>query len=144
MVKKGNAEPKIKDFIVTDFSGNDSTEMLLRQNGYTFLFMVNNVGKAGKGWREKMQHLQMDCAQYGIKLYGITSSSLAEANRFREENDLHFPFLQMDGTVIKTAARSNPCLILLKQGTVEGKWHYHDMPAGAVPSPDRQKINLKF
>lgn len=144
LVKKGNAEPVIKDFVITDFSGNDSTDVILEQNGYTFLFMVNNVNDAGKGWKEKMDHLQMDCAQYGIRLYGITSSNLSSVTQFKQENDLHFPFLQMDGTVIKTAARSNPCLILLKQGTVVGKWHYNDMPQGAVPSPDKQHINFKF
>lgn len=144
LVKKGDAEPRIKDFAITDFSGKDSTEMILNHQGYTFLFMVNNVHEAGKGWKEKMEHLQMDCAQYGIKLYGITSSGLSDVTQFKQVYDLHFPFMQMDGTVIKTAARSNPCLILLQKGTVKGKWHYHDMPEGAVPSPDRQRINLKF
>lgn len=144
LIKKGNAEPKIKDFVITDFSGNDSTDVILNQDGFTFLFMVNNVKEAGKGWKEKMEHLQMDCAQYGIRLYGITSSGLSDVTQFRQDNGLHFSFLQMDGTVIKTAARSNPCLILLKKGTVEGKWHFHDMPEGAVPSPNRQQINLKF
>lgn len=144
LIKKGNAEPKIQDFIITDFSGNDSTDLVLHHTGYTFLFMVNNVRDAGKGWKAKMEHLQMDCAQYGIKLYGITSSGLSDVTQFKQDHDLHFPFLQMDGTVIKTAARSNPCLILLKNGTILGKWHYHDMPEGAVPSPDREQINFKF
>ncbi len=144
LVQKGNAQPKITDFVIADFEGNDSTNFILNQEGYTFLFLVKQTEKAGKGWTEKMQHLQADCKRFQIRLYGLTSSTKQAVDQFKAEHGLNFPFLQMDGTVIKTAARSNPCLILLKQGVIMGKWHYHDMPQGAVPSPKNGKLILKF
>ena len=33
-------------------------------------------------------------------------------------------FFECDFTAIRTAARTNPCLYLLKQGTVINKWSY--------------------
>ena len=30
-----------------------------------------------------------------------------------------------DNTTIRTAARTNPCLYILKEGIIEGKWSYH-------------------
>jgi hypothetical protein len=144
LVRNGDAEPAINDFVISDFAGNDSTQYILNHPGYTFLFMVKDVHEAGTGWRKKISRLQSDCQGYGVKLYGITASGDAEAEQFKQANGLTFTFLQMDATVIKTAARTNPCLILLKQGTIVGKWSYRDIPVGAIPSPDRKNINLKF
>lgn len=144
LIRKGNAEPVIKDFVISDFEGNDSTQLILNQKGYTFLFMVKQTTEAAQGWKQKADHLEADCKRFGIHLYGITASSKTNVTAFRQENDLHFPFLQMDGTAIKTAARSNPCLILLKQGVILGKWSYKDMPLGAVPDPETGKLILKY
>lgn len=145
LVQKGNAEPKIKDFVITDFSRNDSTQRVLNHYGFTFLFMVKQVNKAEEeGWENKMHKLQADCQRFGIKLYGITASTASNVAQFKQAHNLEFPFLQMDATAIKTAARSNPCLILLKQGTIKGKWSYLDMPQGAVPDPDSSRLILKF
>jgi hypothetical protein len=41
--------------------------------------------------------------------------------------------LKCDGTAIKTAARANPTLYLLKGGTVAGKWSYADF-SDAIPA----------
>ena len=40
--------------------------------------------------------------------------------------------LKCDATAIKTAARANPTLYLLKRGTVLNKWSYADLDA-ALP-----------
>lgn len=144
LVKKGDAEPAIKDFVIADFSGNDSTSEILNDNGYTFLFMVKDVHLAEQGWEASMASLQTDCSKYHIKIYGITASDASDAAQFVQKNGLMFPFLQMDATVIKTAARSNPCLILIRGGTILGKWAYGHIPSGAVPSEDHGHINLKF
>jgi uncharacterized membrane protein YphA (DoxX/SURF4 family) len=144
LVKKGNAEPVIKDFVITDFAGNDSTGKIVSEPGFVFLFMVKQTPDAATGWEQKLVRLQADCLQYGVKIYGITSSDSMRTGSFVDHAGIKFPFLQMDGTVIKTAARTNPCLLLLRKGTILGKWSYLDMPVGAIPSPDRGHINLKF
>ncbi len=144
LIKKGDVEPPIVDFVIKDFNGNDSTQMILNNEGYTFLFLVKDVNDAGRGWKSKMDHLQSDCLNQGIKIYGITASGISGTSRFEQDNNLTFPFLQMDGTVIKTMARNNPVLMLLKAGTIIGKWPYRTMPSGAVLSPGNDKLNLTF
>jgi uncharacterized membrane protein YphA (DoxX/SURF4 family) len=129
LIRKGDEIPLVQDFVITDFSGNDSTYAILHNPRYVFLFFVNHVDEAGKGWGAKMKQLEDRCLQYHITLYGITASDSSLVSKFSQQHGLNFPFLQMDATIIKTIARSNPCLLLLQDGTVKGKWHYHDIPS---------------
>ena len=39
---------------------------------------------------------------------------------------LNFNFFFTDETTLKTIIRSNPGLVLLKDGIIVGKWHYND------------------
>ncbi len=145
LIQKGDAQPKITDFSITDFAGNKFTEQILQNEGYTFLFFVKSTTDAEqKGWQKKIRHLQEDCQRFDIPVYGITTSFQGQVDHFKQKDSLHFPFLQMDGVIIKTAARSNPCLMLLHGGVIEGKWSYLDMPSGAVPSPKNGKLILKY
>jgi hypothetical protein len=41
---------------------------------------------------------------------------------------LPFTFQFTDVTTLKTIVRSNPGLVLLKEGVILGKWHYNDIP----------------
>ena len=128
LVKKGNAEPAIKDFILTDFDGGNQTQSILQETKPVYLFLVLNTADAGRGWDEKMQALQKRFQNNEVYIYGVTASGKEAVDAFKARHGLQFPFVQMDGTAIKTAGRSNPCLILLEQGTIKGKWHYNDIP----------------
>lgn len=128
LVKKGNAEPAIKDFILTDLDGVNQTEAILSETKPVYLFLVQNIQKAGSGWDVKMKVLQDKWKNQNIVIYGVTASTKEEIAAFKQQHGLEFPFVQMDGVAIKTAGRSNPCLILLDKGTIKGKWHYNDIP----------------
>jgi len=128
LVKKGNAEQAIKDFILTDLDGVNQTEAILSETKPVYLFLVQNVQKAGSGWDVKMKAIQDKWKNQGVVIYGVTASTKEEIAAFKQQHGLEFPFVQMDGVAIKTAGRSNPCLILLDKGTIKGKWHYNDIP----------------
>ena len=128
LVKKGNAEPAIKDFILTDFDGNNQNRAVLMESLPVYLLLVRDVQEAGKGWEKKIQALQQQAKEGKLVIFGITSSPKDAVEQFKTVRGLDFQFLQMDGTAIKTAGRSTPCLILLDRGTIKGKWHYNDIP----------------
>ncbi|SEW38298.1 DoxX protein [Chitinophaga sp. YR573] len=128
LIKEGSGEPPVKDFILTDMDGVNQTQAILSEAQPVYLFLVQNVKKAGSGWDKKMQALQQQFKEGKIYIYGVTASSKEDIAAFSKEHGIEFPFVQMDGTAIKTAGRSNPCLILLEKGTVKGKWHYNDIP----------------
>ena len=40
-----------------------------------------------------------------------------------------YDYFTADEKVLKTIVRSNPGIILVKQGIILGKWHYNDLPS---------------
>lgn len=128
LIKKGNAEPAIKDFILTDFDGNNQNDAVLKETRPVYLLLVRDVNEAGWGWEDKVNALLKQQQEGKIVVFGITSSNKADLELFKAAHRVEMPFLQMDGTAIKTAGRSTPCLLLLDNGTIKGKWHYNDIP----------------
>ncbi len=129
LIKEGNAIPEIKDFSLKDFDGGDHTRELLSEPKPTYLLMIQNVSEAGEGWDESIHALQQKLQAGAIQLVGVTASPRAAVDTFTARHGLLFPFLLMDATAIKTAARNNPALILLDKGTIRAKWAYRDFPS---------------
>jgi len=59
----------------------------------------------------------------------ITASSGIDFDDLRHDVQLAVPYFYSDKTLLKTMIRSNPGLVLLKDGVVMEKWHYNDIPA---------------
>jgi hypothetical protein len=59
----------------------------------------------------------------------VSASTFESTEAFRHEHQLPFDYLQCDEKTIKTAVRANPGILLLKEGTVRGKWHGNDTPS---------------
>jgi hypothetical protein len=62
----------------------------------------------------------------------LCSNNREEAFAFIKEHDIQAEVLVLDGTVSKTAMRSNPGLMLLEQGVIKGKWSFRDYPDASV------------
>jgi uncharacterized membrane protein YphA (DoxX/SURF4 family) len=130
LIKKGNAEPKIKDFVISDYDGNDLTEQVLAQPGYTFLLYVKDPGKARKDNVDELHALIADSKKNNNPFYILCAADREKAEQLRKEWNLgDVQFYVLDGTVVKTAMRSNPGLMLLEQGVIQNKWSFRDYPA---------------
>lgn len=140
LIKKGNAEPKIKDFVITDYNGNEYTDQILNAPGYTFLLFVKDPNDARKDKLEELHQLIDDCKTNGVNFYVLCSAGKEEAAAFQRDWNLDVPFYVLDRTVSKTALRSNPGLMLLQQGVIKGKWSFRDYPEGFEMNND--KIDL--
>jgi uncharacterized membrane protein YphA (DoxX/SURF4 family) len=127
VVRKGkNNEPPIKGFNLRTESGVDSTDIVLAQPT-VLLYFCENFSTPVKEWQKKFQQLREAAAQKNIPLY-IVTASLNEAKRALEKTGFEdIQIFECDFTAIRTAARTNPCLYLLKQGTVVNKWSYKEL-----------------
>ncbi len=143
LVQKGNAEPAIKDFSLTDASGTDLTEQILAEPGYVFLVIMKDPTKANTSNMDKLKKLYEKTVMLNIPFYMVSGGSPENNDKFKAANNLgDMPFLVMDGTVAKTAMRANPGLMLIKAGTIVGKWHNNDFPSDVAVNSDNQ-IQIK-
>jgi len=133
LIRKGNAEPPIKGFslsgreFIDSTNGkekrNDSTSIILSQP-YCFLLFCENFSTPVKDWQKDFEELISIASQKGIPAYIVTASLNEAAIALRKTPFSNLQVFECDFTAIRTAARTNPCLYLLKQGTVINKWSY--------------------
>lgn len=124
--------PKITDFRVWGTDQDELTQEVLKGN--KLLVIIQNTDKAD---RERFAAINAliagaDSSRKDIKPLIITSSSPAEFDVFRHEVNLPGKYYFADATVLKSIVRSNPGFLLLKDGVVKGKFHYHDIPSRAT------------
>ena len=140
LIFKGNATPAIMDFNVSDYDGVDYTATLLKEPGYNFIFFVKDVTKASTKNMDRLRKLFAKCEKSNVGFYLLSANSKEQTEKFIKENNLNIYYFVIDGTVCKTAMRSNPGLMLIKAGTVLGKWSYDDYPKDFSMAADKMKI----
>lgn len=128
LVEKGY-EPPIHDFSLTLPEMGDVTDLVLENPGYTFLLVSTKLEDCDTGHLDEINSIHSFARDNGIAFYGMTASTDDVIETFKAEHDLEFPIATSDETMLKTVIRSNPGLVLLKNATVTGKWHYNDLPS---------------
>lgn len=125
----GNDDPLIKDFTLNGYDGTDYTESVLKQSGYTFLLFLKSPAKARTDNMNKLQALFTQCQQNGIPTYVLTSGTQETTEAWQQKWHLAgAEYLTVDLTANKTAMRTDPGLMLLKDGVVQHKWSFRDYP----------------
>lgn len=129
VVKEKGYEPPIQDFSVIRMEdGEDVTEQILSDKGYTFLLVSHQLDRADESAIDLINELYDYCLMYGYGFYALTSSGDEDIQRWREETGAEYPFCLVDNITLKTMIRSNPGVMLLKEGTVIKKWSVNNLP----------------
>ena len=123
VVKKQGYEPPIHDFSMMNYEdGEDITERVLSDENYTFLLVAHQLGLADDSKIDLINELYDYSLDNGYAFYCLTSSSDEDIMKWQENTGAEYPFCLMDNITLKTMIRSNPGLILLKEGKVIRKW----------------------
>ncbi|MEP7266356.1 MAG: hypothetical protein ABI844_01930 [Saprospiraceae bacterium] len=78
---------------------------------------------------QKINPLANHFAQKGLMVYGVTGGlGNVQIKDFAALTHAEFPIYQADDILLKTIMRSNPGLILWKNGKIVQKWHYKHLP----------------
>ena len=126
IVREGNAVPAIKDFVLVNDAGLDTTQEVLTAKGYKLFEFIRDLGNAAAS-REFSIILTMAKAKK-IPFYVITADYDNVVSRVQQigvAGDV--TVLKCDVTAIKTAARADPAYFLLKGANILGKWSAVDL-----------------
>ena len=126
--KKGY-EPPIHDFALTTCdTGEDITEQVLTKKSYTFLLVSPRLAVADDSNFGDIDQIYEYAEENGADFYCVTASANGEIERWRDLTGAEYHFCNADETTLKTMIRSNPGLMLLKDGTIIGKWSHNTLP----------------
>lgn len=129
LVKQKGYEPPIHDFSITlSDTGEDITEDVLTDMGYTFLLVAHRIEAADDSNIDLINELYDYSVEHGYKFYCLTSSTEEEIENWKDKTGAEYPFCLMDDVTLKTMIRSNPGLMLIKNGLILNKWGDQDIP----------------
>ena len=121
--------PPIHDFSITDNkTGLDLTNSVLGHKGYTFLLIAPHLETADDSNFGDIDRLYEYAQSYDIPFYCLTASTTKAIKRWIDLTGAEYPFCITDEAVLKTIIRSNPGLLLLKDGTIINKWSHNNLP----------------
>lgn len=122
LVRKGkNNVPPITGFALTGVTGADSTAIVLQQP-YAFLIFVENFRVPVSRWATRFEKLFAAAAEKNIPSYLVTSRIQDALPQIKGTGLAGIQIFSCDFTAIRTAARTNPAIYLLNEGTIIGKW----------------------
>ena len=128
LVEEGYVPP-IHDFTITDnATGDDITQQILDDKGYTFLLVSPHLESADDTNFGDIDQLYEYCQAQGVPFYCLTASGEDAIQHWRDITGAEYPFCTSDETTLKTVIRSNPGLVLIKDGTVIRKWSHNGLP----------------
>jgi hypothetical protein len=123
LIKKGY-QPPIHDFSINLLNGEDITQKVLSHRGYSVLMISRKMEDAGNKRLSDGFILGNYCLSNGINFYILTASGTDEVKKY----DRGLELCSVDETTLKTMVRANPGYILLKEGTIIGKWSWANLP----------------
>lgn len=119
LVRKGNAEPAIKGLSLSGVTGEDSTQIVLSQPIAVLVF-AQHLQNAD--WVNGFKKITEETQKKNIPVC-FASQSLTDAMNLFERNKVSgVQFFNCDFTVVRTAARTDPTIYILKNGTIEKKY----------------------
>jgi uncharacterized membrane protein YphA (DoxX/SURF4 family) len=114
---------------VEDQYGADFTSSVLDNPDYQFILVAYDLEKTNREGVNKILPLFKKAMMDGYSFICLTNSLPAEIKKFRMQNGTAFDYYNSDDVVLKTMVRSNPGLVLMKDGIVLAKWGFRDFPS---------------
>ena len=125
-------QPPIHDFAIMNSEGIDITEDLLQETNYTFLLVSSKLEKAQESNVDRINEIYDYTQLHGYKFHCVTASAPEAIAEWVGNTGADYPISTMDEITLKTIVRSNPGLLLLKEGTIYNKWHNNNIPENEI------------
>ena len=142
LAEKGYTPP-IHDFFMLDAeTGEDITEQVLSDAGYHFLLIAHHLEEADDSHIDLINEIYDYSIENGYGFYCLTASQTEEIELWSDRTGAEYPFYQADDITLKTIIRSNPGLVLIKEGVILNKWSDGNLPDEYVLTDRLENIEL--
>lgn len=131
LVKKGYTPP-IHDFTIVTTTGEDITQEVLSDTTYSFLLIAHKLDKANDSDVDKINELYDFSQRFGYGYYMLTASTPDQIVEWAENTGAEYKICTADDVTLKTIIRSNPGMMLIKNGTIINKWAHRNLPGRDV------------
>jgi len=129
LLKQGY-KAKISDLIITDAQGVDFTSELISNPYYNLVIVAYDLSGSNAKALQAINLLSAKAQkEYNIRTVLLTSSSPQEVSVFFGKHTLSMETFYADAVPLKSMIRSNPGILLLKEGVVLNKWPQSDVPS---------------
>ena len=125
---EGEDSPYAEFFMELTDEGEDITEDVLNREGYTFLLVSPHLEQADDSQLDALNQIYEYSLDNGYPFYCLTASTEKGINHWRNITGAEYPFCNTDDITLKTIIRSNPGLLLLKDGIIIRKWSHNNLP----------------
>jgi hypothetical protein len=125
LISKGYEAP-IHNFSIIDAGYDDITYDVIEYPESVYLLIMYDVNKATEKGAIKGEEIYQKYKNTTTRFYALTASSDDDIEAFRQNTGVTYPFCKTDPITLKTIVRANPGLMLIKNGTIIGKWHWRD------------------
>ena len=125
---EGEDSPYAEFFMELADEGEDITENVLNREGYTFLLVSPHLEQADDSQLDALNQIYEYSLDNGYPFYCLTASTEKGINHWRNITGAEYPFCNTDDITLKTIIRSNPGLLLLKNGVIIRKWSHNNLP----------------
>ena len=122
-------EPPIHNFTIETPEGENIIDFFIYDDTYVFMLVAYDLEKTKLKSQEKINELANWAMEKELSFFCLTSTLPEESLAFADENEAPYEFFNCDEITLKTMIRSNPGLLVLKEGNIVGKWHYDDIPS---------------
>ncbi len=127
LLKKGYTPP-VLSFDIFNETGEQVSDEIIRNPGPVMLLIAAKIEEADFDRMDQMNDLYDYALENQIPFYCVTGSDTGAIDEWIDDTGAEYPFRMADEVLLKTIIRSNPGLVLLKDGTILGKWHFNDFP----------------
>ncbi len=126
VIREGE-QPRINNFRIDNEDGENISDALLSDENYAFWVVAYDLKKAcPHAFKEKLNPIAERAQAAGYQFFTVSATTSVE--NFRHEVQAAYPFYSADGIFLKTIIRSNPGLMIVKNGTVVAKYHHRHIP----------------
>lgn len=130
LIRKGYSAP-IQDLRITDAGGEtDFNKEVLDNPYYNFIVVAYDLNETDLDALARINNIALNASeQYNTRTVLLTASSSTLIDELDKALELFMEPLYADAIPLKSMVRSNPGILLMKEGTVIKKWHYRTFPS---------------